>query len=228
MIEPPDIDRPYVLLSCAMSADGYIDSPGPDRLLLSNDQDFDRVDAERAACDAILVGAGTLRRDNPRLLIRSRSRQRDRISRSLPPHPARVTLTESGRLDPSSSFFAGDGAKLVYCATSRAGDLTQRLGELATVVPAGDLPGLPVILADLRERGVRRLMVEGGSIVHTEFLTSGLADELQLVVAPFFVGRDNAPRFVREGKFQHGAERPMQLAEVRPMGDVVLLRYLLT
>ncbi|SNQ49790.1 2,5-diamino-6-ribosylamino-4(3H)-pyrimidinone 5'-phosphate reductase (fragment) [Frankia canadensis] len=64
-------DRPYVLLSCAMSVDGYIDDATSARLLLSNDEDFDRVDEARASCDALLVGAETIRRDNPRLLVRS-------------------------------------------------------------------------------------------------------------------------------------------------------------
>jgi 5-amino-6-(5-phosphoribosylamino)uracil reductase len=54
-----------MLLSCAMSVDGHIDDSGPERLLLSHPEDFDRVDALRAGCDAVLVGAGTLRRDNP-------------------------------------------------------------------------------------------------------------------------------------------------------------------
>jgi len=67
--------RPYVVLSCAMSVDGYIDDASPERLHLSNDADFDRVDAERASCDAILVGANTIRRDNPRLLIRDPRRR---------------------------------------------------------------------------------------------------------------------------------------------------------
>ena len=57
-------DRPYTLLSCSMSIDGYIGN-GASRLLLSNEADFDRVDAVRASCDAILVGAATVRIDNP-------------------------------------------------------------------------------------------------------------------------------------------------------------------
>ena len=60
-------DRPYTLLSCALSIDGYLGSATPRRLELSNDADFDRVDAVRASCDAILVGAATVRHDNPRL-----------------------------------------------------------------------------------------------------------------------------------------------------------------
>lgn len=68
--------RPYVLLSCAMSVDGYIDDTTSQRLLLSNEADFDRVDQVRAECDAILIGATTLRRNNPRLIVNSADRAR--------------------------------------------------------------------------------------------------------------------------------------------------------
>ena len=63
------LDPPYTLLSCALSIDGYLGSAAPRRLELSNHADFDRVDAVRASCDAILVGAATVRNDNPRLLV---------------------------------------------------------------------------------------------------------------------------------------------------------------
>ena len=63
--------RPYVLLSCSLSLDGYLDNASHRRLVLSNAADLDRVDGVRAGCDAILVGAATVRADNPRLLVRS-------------------------------------------------------------------------------------------------------------------------------------------------------------
>ena len=78
-------DRPYTLLSCSMSIDGYLSAGTATRLLLSNDADFDRVDAERAASDAILVGAGTIRRDDPRLLVRSPERRAARVARGSAP-----------------------------------------------------------------------------------------------------------------------------------------------
>ena len=74
-------ERPYTVLSCGMSIDGYLDSATEQRLLLSNEADFDRVDAVRAACDAILVGAATVRNDNPRLLVRSAARRAARVAR---------------------------------------------------------------------------------------------------------------------------------------------------
>lgn len=71
--------RPHVLLSVATSIDGCIDDTSSTRLLLSNEEDFDRVDQVRADSDAILIGAGTLRSDNPRLLVNSGQRRAERI-----------------------------------------------------------------------------------------------------------------------------------------------------
>src|SRR6516165_2969846 len=134
--EPGAPGRPYVLLSCAMSIDGCLDTPGPRRLVLSGAADLDRVDAERAEADAIMVGAATIRRDNPRLLIRSAARRAARITRDLPEHPTRVTLTVSGDLDPGARFFAPASAgAVVYCAAPKALKLQSRLNELAQVIP---------------------------------------------------------------------------------------------
>ena len=93
-------DRPYILLSCGMSIDGYLGSAAPRRLELSNSADFDRVDAVRASCDAILVGAATVRTDNPRLPARSQNRREGASARGLPNSPMKVTVTERVQLDP--------------------------------------------------------------------------------------------------------------------------------
>jgi 5-amino-6-(5-phosphoribosylamino)uracil reductase len=222
-------DRPYTLLSCGMSIDGYLDSATPRRLELSNHDDFDRVDAVRASCDAILVGAATVRNDNPRLLVRSPCRREERRARGLPPSPIKVTVTERLRLDPCADFFTtGETEKLVYCTSPRVPEARSRLGRVATVVDGGQPVAMRRISEDLGERGVHRLMVEGGGKVHTQFLTDNLADELQLVVAPFFVGDSRAPRFVSDGRFPWNPGRRATLAEVRQIGDVVLLRYALS
>jgi 5-amino-6-(5-phosphoribosylamino)uracil reductase len=221
-------DRPYVLLSAAMSVDGHIDDSGPAPLVLSDAADLDRVDAVRAGVDAILVGASTLRADDPRLNVRSAERRAARVADGRAASPLKVTLTGSGDLDPGARFFTtGEGPKLVYAATPGFATARKAVGAVADVVEAGDPLDLHRLLADLRGRGVERLMVEGGTAVHTLFLTTGVADELQLVVAPFFVGDGKAPRFVGPGHFPHDAAHRMHLAEARPIGDLVLLRYLL-
>ncbi|MFC6017700.1 RibD family protein [Plantactinospora solaniradicis] len=222
-------DRPYVLLSCGMSIDGYLDNATGQRLLLSNDADFDRVDAVRAECDAILVGAGTVRQDNPRLLVRSQARRAERVARGLRPTPVKVTVTGRGDLDPEARFFAlGDIDKLVYCASPALDEARRRLGQVATVVDSGEPVDLHRVVTDLHDRGVGRLMVEGGGKIHTQFLTADLVDELHLVIAPFFVGDSRAPRFVGDGRFPWRPDRRAVLAGCQQIGDVVLLRYALS
>ena len=221
-------DRPYTLLSCSMSIDGYIGN-GASRLLLSNEADFDRVDSVRASCDAILVGAETVRIDNPRLLVRSRARREERAARGLAASPMKVTVTRRAELDARADFFTvGDAERIVYCASSMVDDARNRLGPVATVIDAGDSVEMRTLSTDLAARGVERLMVEGGATVHTQFLTEDLVDELQLTVAPVFVGDSEAPRFVRDGSFPWNPGRRAALVDVRKLGDVVLLRYALS
>ena len=219
--------RPHVLVSAAMSIDGYLDDLNDSRLMLSNQEDFDRVDEVRAGADAILVGANTIRRDNPRLLVRSVRRQQQRVQRGLPPHPMKVTLTGHGDLNPAARFFStGEIEKIVYTHDSAAPALRAALEDVATVVAAGEPIDLRLVLDDLGERKVERLMIEGGGSIHTQFLSAGLVDEIHLVIAPFFVGNRDAPRFVHPGQLPQNSDNPMTLAEIRQIGDVVLLRYL--
>jgi 5-amino-6-(5-phosphoribosylamino)uracil reductase len=248
--------RPYVLLSCATSADGYLDDASPRRLILSGPADLDRVDEVRAGCDAIMVGAQTVRQDNPRLLIRDPRRRARRAAHGLPEHPARVTLTATGDLDPQARFFASGALRLVYCATPALGCARARLEDTAVLIDVGDPLSLGLVLDDLAERGVLRLMVEGGAQLLGAFLAAGLADELDLAVAPFFVADPAAPR-LNLPPAPHSPSNPnfpsnlsppsnltppsnlglpsnlnlpgspMTLAEVTRVGEVGLLRYLL-
>jgi 5-amino-6-(5-phosphoribosylamino)uracil reductase len=216
------------MLSCAVSLDGYLGDRTP-RLALSNEDDFDRVDEMRAACDAIMVGAVTVRTDNPRLLVRSQARRDERLARGLPSSPMKITVSERVDLDAHSNFFTtGESEKLIYTSTGRVRDARQRLGPVATIVDGGRRVRMRRLSEDLGDRGVERLMVEGGGIVHTQFLVDDLVDELQLVVAPFFVGDSRSPRFVSDGHFPWNAGQRAKLAGVRQIGDVVLLRYALS
>jgi 5-amino-6-(5-phosphoribosylamino)uracil reductase len=221
-------ERPYTLLSCSVSIDGYI-ADAASRLLLSNEADFDRVDEVRASCDAILVGAATVRIDNPRLLVRSQARRDERAARGLASSPMKVTVTRRAELDARADFFTfGDADRIVYCARPLVADARKRLGPVATVVDGGETVEMRTLSTDLAARGVERLMVEGGGTIHTQFLTQDLVDELQLAVAPVFVGDSGAPRFVRDGSFPWNAGRRAALVDVRKIGDVVLLRYALS
>jgi GTP cyclohydrolase II len=160
-------DRPYTLLSCGMSLDGFLDDATDERLLLSNDEDFDRVDELRAGSDAILVGAATVRHDDPRLQVRCPERVARRRTAGLPAQPLKVTVTNRAKLDPDARFFTvGSGPKLVYCASDTVDMATEQLSSVATVIDGGRPVELRRASEDLHARGVRRLMVEGGGEVH--------------------------------------------------------------
>ncbi|MEU2035248.1 RibD family protein [Nocardia amamiensis] len=218
--------RPHVLLSVAVSIDGYIDDASPERLRLSGAADFDRVDQVRADSDAILVGAQTLRRDNPRLLVDSPDRRAARVAAGKPEYPLKVTVSASGDLDPGLRFWHHGGGKLVYATDAGAAKLADRLAGLAEVVSLGAELDFGALLDDLGRRGVGRLMVEGGTRVHTAFLAADLADELHVAVAPILVGDTAAPRFLGDARYPGGTHRRMRLAEITQVGDVAVLRYL--
>jgi 5-amino-6-(5-phosphoribosylamino)uracil reductase len=219
--------RPYVLLSVAQSLDGYIDDPSPDRLVLSSPEDLDRVDEVRAGCDAIMVGAVTLRRDNPRLRVKSPERRAARKARGLPEELLRVIVTRSGKLGRDLRVWTSAGEKIVYCPDIAADALRETLGDLAVVAGQGDTVDLGALLDDLGARGIGRLMVEGGEQVHTQFLAADLADELHVTIGGFFVADPAAPRFVTPGvQLPQNAARRMQLIEVSKAGETAALRYM--
>ena len=222
------MDRPYTVLSCAMSLDGYIDDASGTPLRLSSDADIDQVDELRSTCDAIMVEAGTVRADNPALLLRSQARREARIARGLRPDPARVVVSRGGDFDPAARVFAAGADRIVYVSSGAVPGTRERLGTAAEVVDAGRPVGLDRVLADLVARGIARLLIEGGGSVHTQFLAAGLADELRLSVAPFFIGDSAAPRFVGDGQFRWNPGNRARLAEVTRADDMAVLRYALS
>jgi 5-amino-6-(5-phosphoribosylamino)uracil reductase len=211
----------HVLLSAAVSADGYLDDASATRLVLSDAADWDQVDELRARSDAIMVGAQTIRRDNPKLLVKSEDRRRQRLARGLPANPQRVTITGSGDLDPGRRFFADKPPPLVYTAAERADRLRARLGAVATIVPVpgADRVYLGWVLADLAGRGYGRIMVEGGAQILEQFLAAGVADEIRLAIAPVSVADPAAPLLRLPAGQLH-------LAGVRQVGRMTVLRYL--
>ncbi|WP_435240088.1 RibD family protein [Streptomyces sp. YPW6] len=217
--------RPYVILSAAMSVDGYLDDTSPERLLLSNAADFDRVDQVRAESDAILIGATTMRQDNPRLLVNSADRRAQRVADGKPEYPLKVTVTRTGDISADLKFWHHGGEKLVFTVDDAVGKVRATLGDLAYVVSVGPDLDWGLVLDELGGRGVTRLMVEGGSTIHTQLMAADLADEVHLAIAPLLVGQPEAARFLSAADYPGGSTARMKVLEVRAIDDVVLVRY---
>jgi riboflavin-specific deaminase-like protein len=205
------IERPKVrvYVSVAVSLDGYIDDRSDQRLVLSSPEDLADMRLAREQCDALLVGAETVRRDDPSL-------------RSL--SAARVTVTNSGDLDPALRFFDGSARTIVLTGSEGAERLRARIGDRAEVVVI-DRFDPAAIIAALADCGLHSLFVEGGTRILTAFLAAGTFDRLRVAIAPFFVGDAQAPRLVNAASFLNDAKHRLVLRGVRTFGDMAVLEY---
>lgn len=161
--------HPYVVLSCAMSLDDTEDQ----HLVLFNAEDRERAYILRAWADAVLIGAGTLRSNNPRLRVHSNCWRAERPALGRSACPARVVLPRSAGIDPQeAASFATEGTdRLVYCDHRGTVEARRRPGVPATTVDAGSTPELSYVLTDLKARGVHRLLVKGDGHAHNQPLT---------------------------------------------------------
>ncbi|GGA19760.1 RibD family protein [Dyella nitratireducens] len=213
-------------LSAACSIDGYMDDTSAPRLVLSSDEDLLDIQRERAQADAILVGAGTVRADNPRLSVREPQRVEERIHQGLPPQPVRVTLTSTGDLDPDAHFSQADGQEnIVLCPSSIAGTLRSRYAGRATIVSIEGPISARSIAQTLQRRGIRHLFVEGGGRVLSMFLSERIYDRFRLAIAPFFVGEPGAPRLRLPSHLINHRHDRLMVRQVRLLGDTTVIDY---
>ena len=181
-----------ITLSAAVTADGFLDDNSPRRLIISTPEDWAEVYRLRAAHDAILVGAETLRRDDPSLLVRDEEVRARRREQGLPPDIAKATLTGTGELSPGLRFFTeGEAERYVFSPHE-----IDSLQNIAPVISTEGPITAKLIVTQLEKRGVERLMVEGGAAVLRMFLGEGMADTLRLAVNPRLrLGRRGGARF---------------------------------
>ena len=143
--------------------------------------------ALRAVSDAVVVGAGTARAEGYRPVRVRPEGQRWRSARGRAASPTLVLVSRSLALDPADACFGGP-AVVVTCAAADPGRRAA-LAQVADVVVAGDDDvDLPAAVRALHERGLRRLLCEGGPTLLTALLTAGLVDELCLTTSPVLLG----------------------------------------
>jgi diaminohydroxyphosphoribosylaminopyrimidine deaminase / 5-amino-6-(5-phosphoribosylamino)uracil reductase len=182
--------RPHVILKLAVSADDKIGAAGRKPIAISGEAAKARVHLLRAQCDAILVGIGTVQADDPLLTCRLPGME----ARS----PVRVVLDRALRISGTSRLVHSARATPLWVMTSNLSEApaAMKLGAAGaqvirvptTSVPPGlDLVG---VLHALAERGITRLLVEGGARVASSFVAAGLVDEVWLLRGPDAVGAD--------------------------------------
>jgi diaminohydroxyphosphoribosylaminopyrimidine deaminase/5-amino-6-(5-phosphoribosylamino)uracil reductase len=210
--------RPLVALKIAQSADGYVaDAKGNSRWITS-----ERARAHghllRARYDAILVGMGTARADDPMLTCRLPGLE----SRS----PLRVVLETRLQLSPESQLArtANQYPTLVFTAAKYASDMLTGLGvDVVEVIADGKgRPDVLAVLAALSQRGITRVLVEGGPTLHGSFLARGLADLIHLYRAPLLIGAGGKPAISPLAAWTLNAAPRLRLIERMALGPDVL------
>ena len=223
------MDRPYVFLNVAMTADGKIDTFERQGAAISSTRDKERVDRLRAEADAVMVGGNTLLTENPKLTVKSADVRAAREARGLRPNPVKVGIVSVADLKPDSDFLMVGPARIVIFTTQ--GTSREQLEFLCArgvevfVHDTGRVD-LPKALSTLKELGIHRLMVEGGGTLNFELLRLGLVDELTAYVAPLVFGGESAPTLAAGLGLVRNAAIPLKLVDAEFWEDGgVLLKY---
>lgn len=187
---------PHVLVSTTTTIDGFLDDNTANRLILSSDEDMCEIHRIRARFEAIVIGAETLRRDNPRLDTRLAEVQPAS-------QPAKIVITRSGNINPDSRFFAeGFGKKIVFCSPDTPFQNLDRLARVATIITCPAEITASIILEHLTSLGITNIMVEGGAKIQEMFFAEQCVDILRLGRAPVLLGSSGKPRFLGSGSLQ--------------------------
>ena len=164
----------------------------------------------RAIVDAVVVGVGTALADDPQLTVR----------RVTGPHPARVVIDPGARLPSGAKMFAQDGVRRLVMTTHDAQPQVPAGIEIVPLVSSQRRIAPEDILAALSERGLRRILIEGGAETVSRFLAAGCLDRLHVVVAPVIIGTGRPSFNLPPIERMHEALRaPMT---IHRLGDEVL------
>lgn len=219
--------RPYILLNYALSLDGKLSTEHRDPVRFTSRIDRGLMDEIRADADAVLIGAGTLRAEDPPVRINAARRRDERRRRGKPPHPVSVILSRSMRLPGAGRFWKDDQVERIIATTQQAEEArVLPFRDLAEVIRVGrttvDLHAFCRILSD---RGIGRLLVEGGGEVNMAFWEAGLVDEVYLTLCPVVIGGRTAPTAADGTGFASDRFSRLSLIESRQVGQEMFLRY---
>lgn len=218
--------RPFVFINAAMSADGKIATIERRQTRISGSLDFDRVDELRATSDAVMVGIGTVLSDNPSLTVKSAQRREKRRARGLDENPARIVVDSLARTPVDADIFKkGAGRRIIAVSERAPEERVEQLSKHAEIITAGETHvELEKLLAELKARGIDRLMVEGGATLNWGLISKGLVDEIYTFIGSMIIGGRAAPTLV-DGEGCANDFCRLSLISCEELEDGVLIKW---
>ena len=220
--------RPFVTMNMAMTADGKITSAQREYPRFTSAEDRRSMDRIRAQADAILIGAGTLRGDDPPMNVRDPQSQALRASLGKPPKLTNVLVSGSLRVARDARFFNDANTGEIILATTDEAN-TEHLAPLpphAHVWRLGpERVDFALLLERLHAHGIRHLLVEGGAETNWQMLAINAFDELHITMAPALLGGRQAPSWLEGEGFPMAQQRRLQLLEAKVVGDEIFCHY---
>jgi len=177
---------PFVLLKAGMTLDGKLATVARESQWITSEAAREKSLALREEFDAILVGGGTVKTDNPRLT------RRLGMASSVTPW-TRVVLDGDGEVAPHAQLLTDGGKTILF--SSRPALYTQ--SDSVEIISTGGRVDLELVLRELHARGIQSVLVEGGSLLHSEFIRRGLWQKLIAFVAPLIIGGPEAPAILQ-------------------------------
>ena len=210
------MNRPYIIVNAAMSVDGKISLVGGKRIKISNEEDFKRVHELRNSVDAILVGINTILMDNPKLTVKKKFVRN-------PKNPTRIILDSKLRI-PQDAKVLHQSGKTIIATTENSPNREIN----AEIIRCGKARvDLHCLLSKLWEKGIRSILVEGGSEVIASFLREKLIDEISVFVGSIIIG-GNAPSLVGgEGAREEDEVIRLKMISCEKIGSGILLKYVI-
>ena len=221
------MDRPFVFVNMAMTVDGKITSARREYPRFTSAYDRESMDRLRAEADAVLLGARTLRADNPALDVRSEKMRDYRRALGKPDALHRIVVSTTLEIDPASRFFGDSpGDRIIATVADAPPERHAALARLAEIWQLGHgRVDLGALLFRLKQRGIERLLVEGGGELNWALLRDDLIDELYVTIAPCLLGGREAPTLLGGEGLSMARQRRLRLVELRREGDELYGRW---